>query len=198
MYLFDCIQLARKYYPSEYEDYEMIIWCNEVTAMLAAETGGIYEPVRLPKYNGYCEFGTDCIIIDFPVFVEGDTINISVNDGEYEYTNVPVLGTEYGDEHYKLLTEKDIFGDIPESDNTVITRSVTDKTYCSPPFDGMYTYYILAKICLLQHDIDMYNQYMSMFNSLFDLYKRHCVSRRGRGREGNRFINWWHSSKTVR
>lgn len=192
MFLLDCIRLVRKYYPSEYEDYEMYIWCNEVTAMLAAETDGEYQPVRLPKYHGFCEFGADYLTTDFSAFDTGDTINISVNDGEYIYSEVPVLETEYDDERYKLYTAENIFGDVAASENVVITRCITDETYCDAPFDGMYTYYILAKICLLQHDIDMYNQYMNMFNSLFEQYKKQRISRQGGGE--NRFINWWNST----
>lgn len=189
MFLLDCIKLVRKYYPSEYEEYEMYIWCNEVTAMLAEETDGEYHPVRLPKYQGHCEFGTDYFTTDFPAFDVGDTVNISVNEGEYVYNAVPVLETEYADEKYKLYTAESIFGDTAGSDNVVITRCITDETYCEAPFDSMYTYYVLAKISLLQHDIDMYNQYMSMFNSLFELYKRHRMGRHSR--IGSRFINWW-------
>ena len=187
MYLIDCIHLAAKYYPSEYEEYEMIIWCNEVTALLAAVTDGEYRPVRLPRYKGYTEFGENYFTTDFPVFLKGDTVNISVDGGEYEYSEIPIIGKEYENGKYILSVPDNTFTTVHDSENVEITRCITDKTYCDPPYDTMYTYYILAKIWLLQHDIDMYNQYMSMFNSLFEMYK---LSRLGK-RTHNRLVNWW-------
>lgn len=195
MFLNDCVKLAQKYYPSEYEAYEMYIWCNEVTALLAAESCGEYTPVKLPMYKGTSEFGENYFTTELFVFETGDAVNISVNGGEKSFSEVPVTEAVYENGLYKLYTSHGIFGDMEKSENTEITRCITDETYCAAPYDMMYTYYILAKICLLQHDIDMYNQYMNLFNTLFDLYKRQLTG--GRRKEHTRFTNWWNKERRV-
>lgn len=48
MYINDVIRLVRNYYPSEYDLYEMYIWCNEVSSMLLIEDRNVYRSVTLP------------------------------------------------------------------------------------------------------------------------------------------------------
>ena len=47
-----------------------------------------------------------------------------------------------------------------------------DKCPVSPPFDGLYTYYVIAKICLHSEYIAGYNNYMALFNNLMLEFKR--------------------------
>jgi hypothetical protein len=45
-----------------------------------------------------------------------------------------------------------------------------------PPYDGLYKWWVLANICLLQQDVAGYNNFMQLFNALWEEYGR-MVSR---------------------
>ena len=47
------------------------------------------------------------------------------------------------------------------------------------PYDGLYKYWALANIALMQQDIGAYNNWMQMFNAMWDEYGR-MVSRKYR------------------
>ena len=47
MYISDVIKLAKNYYPSEYDEREMYIWCDEVSAMLSVEDRVIYAETEI-------------------------------------------------------------------------------------------------------------------------------------------------------
>ena len=47
MYINDVIRLAKACYPSEYNDEEMYVWCNEVSAMLRVEDRNVFREVYL-------------------------------------------------------------------------------------------------------------------------------------------------------
>lgn len=47
MYLNDCIRSVRRLYPSEYDEEEMYLWCDEVSAMLAVEDRNVFREVVL-------------------------------------------------------------------------------------------------------------------------------------------------------
>ena len=48
MFINEVIDHVRSVYPTEYDDYEMYLWCDEVSSMLAMEDRNMYELLMLP------------------------------------------------------------------------------------------------------------------------------------------------------
>ncbi len=175
-----------------------------------------YTPIRLPKYIGTVEFFDDGSGICLPrcEFITGDTINIDVKDELdriHSYNEIPLMNVYLTDDsfEYCCITADGMLSDvlsdaangvIPTADNptydnsvfiknTTITRCVTDKTVCDPPFDTMYIDYLLAKVNLYQRDISAYNQHMTAFNSRLAAYKKWLISRMPK--DDGKLNNWW-------
>ena len=55
------------------------------------------------------------------------------------------------------------------------------------PYDGLYKWWALANVALMQQDIAAYNNWMSMFNSLWDEYGR-MISRTYRRERPSRYL----------
>lgn len=55
------------------------------------------------------------------------------------------------------------------------------------PYDGLYLYWALANISLMQQDTAGYNNHMAMFNALWDEYGR-MVSRTYRREKSSRYL----------
>lgn len=251
MYINEVIEMADKYYPSEYERKEMYAWCDEVSAMLMAEDrtmyGAVsyitdengtvllpenvdfesilsitvngktikkeniarcgdrrikataltpmcivylipYAPIRDIVYCGEARFenADKKIILGKNLFIKGDMINIKVNGTDYGAAIVLETGGELNSENF-LRIDGDVKGFNAE--DTVIERVITDKTVCNAPYDRMYIDYILARIGMYQKDYEMYNQYMTVFNSRLSAYKRWLINHIPQ--MGGKFINWW-------
>lgn len=149
-----------------------------------------YQPIRRVRYHGGVTLDKENseLRIDVCEFIAGDTVRLTMGDETIE--QLPVLGIRY-DDGYILsvpLGSLDLMTET-KSDQGLIVRIVTDLTVCPPPFDSMYTDYILAKINMYQRDMESYNQFMTAFNSRLAAYKRWIISRMPKG-EG-RFKNWW-------
>lgn len=149
-----------------------------------------YQLIRRVRYHGGVSLDKENaeIRIDICEFIAGDTVSITVGDETIE--QLSVLGIRY-DDGYILTVPLGSLDSMTEtqSDEGLIVRIVTDLTVCPPPFDSMYTDYILAKINMYQRDMESYNQFMTAFNSRLSAYKRWLISRMPKG-EG-RFKNWW-------
>ncbi len=65
----------------------------------------------------------------------------------------------------------------------------SDETLCDTPYDIMYIDYVIAKICLYQHDFNTYNQFISLFNTRLDAYKRWRMS--SPPHQAEKLKNWW-------
>lgn len=48
MYINDVIRQVKRFYPSEYDEPEMYIWCNEVSSMLTVEDRNVFREIYLP------------------------------------------------------------------------------------------------------------------------------------------------------
>ena len=48
MYINDILRRVNKLYPSEYDDMDMYIWCDEVSAMLAVEDRQVFRELIMP------------------------------------------------------------------------------------------------------------------------------------------------------
>lgn len=75
MYINDVIRLVKNYYPSEYSDEEMYIWCNEVSSMLAVEDRNVFREVYLkPNKKGYILLPEGVDIENIESVTQGGTI----------------------------------------------------------------------------------------------------------------------------
>ena len=73
MYINDVIRQVKRFYPSEYEEPEMYIWCNEVSAMLMIEDRNVFREIYLPTD------GTGTALL--PEHVRLENIEIVESDG---------------------------------------------------------------------------------------------------------------------
>lgn len=157
-----------------------------------------YRPIRLAKYRGSVDYDTDdgCFYIPVCEFVPGDILTIQIDadsDDGQDLDGVPLLGVDYDPDlsKYVCTVPADTFEELTVSsdDDTLITRVVTERTVCDPPYDSMYIDYVLAKICYFQRDMSAYNQHMTAFNSRLDAYKRWLMGRMPS--DDCTFKNWW-------
>ena len=51
MYINDVIRQVKRCYPSEYDETEMYIWCNEVSSMLAVEDRNVFREAYISTDN---------------------------------------------------------------------------------------------------------------------------------------------------
>ncbi|MBQ4631572.1 MAG: hypothetical protein IJB70_11380 [Clostridia bacterium] len=72
--------------------------------------------------------------------------------------------------------------DVPEA-------LIDENLPVSAPYDNLFLYFLLAKICLHMEDAEGYNNYMSLYNELFNDYKLLIGS--GSGRRTFNFKNLW-------
>lgn len=172
----DIIRQIKQLYPSEYDDSELCLWCDEVSSLLASrcEPKKTHSPIRLTRYRGeaFVDSEGDNIRLLSRCFVKGDTLNIGfvTRSGARRRVlyNLPVIETEYDaikGAHTLKIAAGALDGSSDGARECVITRVVTDETLCQSPHDGMYIDYILAKINLHRRDSDGYSRYISAFNS---------------------------------
>jgi hypothetical protein len=98
-----------------------------------------------------------------------------VQPGEYSDERVLDMIEECDDRIYRELLDGYI---VPESGGELAAP---------PPYDSIYRFWVLAEIALLQQDIGGYNNYMAMFNSLWDEYGR-MISRTYQRERPSRYL----------
>lgn len=54
MYINDVISQVKRFYPSEYDEPEMYLWCNEVSSMLMIEDRNVFREIYLPTDSEGC------------------------------------------------------------------------------------------------------------------------------------------------
>lgn len=160
-----------------------------------------YEPIRLVRYAGAVEIDKEKNIIYCAKseFLPGDVLNLSLNvsgdTSDEDIFDILLFRTSYDTQKNMYALEIDAESaaraNITHSDNAILRREVTDKTICDAPYDSMYIDYLLAKMNLVQHDMNTYNQYMASFNSRLDAYKRWIINRMPFDKDSSRFKNWW-------
>ena len=147
-----------------------------------------YPPIRIVLYMGKVEINKpeSCVVIYDNKFKEGDFISLTINEVSSEFK---ILERKFDGERCILRVGMGDLADMSDSDNAVIKRIITDKTICDAPYDTMYIDYILAKIGMLQHDFEMYNQFMAAFNSRLKAYKKWITNQLPQS--GGKLKNWW-------
>lgn len=153
-----------------------------------------YRPIRLPKYRGGVVFGEADISIGRCDFAVGDILDITADSGsgdKYVISDIPVFAVTRGDTGTVLETTAEALSEVSgrSSDNAVITRTVTERTACEPPFDGMYVDYCLAKINLYRRDNDGYKTHMAEFNNKLAAYRAWLIERLPQ--DSGALVNWW-------
>lgn len=63
--------------------------------------------------------------------------------------------------------------------------SPSGSSFAGAPFDRMYIDFVMAQICLHQHDDEGYLRYINMFNARYAAWKGHFVATH----EGDRYQN---------
>lgn len=150
-----------------------------------------YSPIRAVEYKGEAECVGNIIYLAFNPFKPGDTAVLATAEGERFIT---VIGVHYAPDMKNPFAVTVGEGQLEGVEGTVdvtVTRQVTDKTLCHAPYDTMYVDYVMSKIALYQRDYQMYNQFMTSFNSRMDAYKRWLINYVPQ--DGGKLINWWKS-----
>ena len=97
--------------------------------------------------------------------------------------NIPLVGTSFDE-----VTEKNGEGKY-EVEFLVIPRYNLDSELpVSPPFDKLYLYFILAKICLHTDDIDGYNNYTILYNQFLSDFEKQLSKN---SNKSYNFTNLW-------
>jgi len=95
--------------------------------------------------------------------------------GEYSDERVLALIDECDQRIYRELLDGYI---VPEHGGDLAAPN---------PYDGLYKWWALANVALMQQDIAAYNNWMQMYNSLWDEYGR-MVSRTYRREKPSRYM----------
>jgi len=93
-----------------------------------------------------------------------------VRPGEYSDERILTIIDECDQRIYRELLDGYI---VPEYGGDLVAPA---------PYDGLYKWWALANIALMQQDISAYNNWMQLFNSLWDEYGRMISRSYGRER----------------
>ncbi len=148
-----------------------------------------YKPIRAVKYKGMAKCDGHILALTTNPFIAGDTLKMETSEGERLITVVDVKFIPESEHPYGIeVGVKQLEGVEGEIELT-LTRQVTEKTLCEAPYDTMYIDYLMAKIALYQRDYQMYNQFMTSFNSRLGAYKRWLIN--FIPQDGGVLKNWW-------
>ena len=149
-----------------------------------------YVPIRTSEYIGTVKFDNlnNRIYLKNNPFFKGDYISLRVNEAYLCDLLVLDSGVDSTSELENYLV---VGGELPDVSDTeaTLTRIITDKTACNAPYDRMYIDFILAKIGMYQRDYEMYNQYMTVFNSRLSAYKKWLINHLPQDKY--KLTNWW-------
>ncbi len=148
-----------------------------------------YKPIRAVKYKGTAKCEGDIMALHTNPFISGDTLKLETSDGERLVTVIDVTFIPEGEYPYGVRVGVGQLEGLTGEIDLTLTREVTEKTLCSAPYDIMYIDYLMGKIALFQRDYQMYNQFMTSFNSRLGAYKRWLINYVPQ--DGGKLINWW-------
>lgn len=167
MKFIDVIEKCNSLYPNLFSFDEKMDWANELSGNLH-----INYIRNIKKY----EF-TGGSLASLPAGITRERIkNVKVNGVDFEFRGIDDI--VHGGDGQRIEIE---YIDCPE-------YSETDNLPVSSPFDKLYLYFILAKICLHLEDIEGYNNYMSLYNSLLGEYVRFISTNKS---NTHKFKNLW-------
>lgn len=148
-----------------------------------------YKPIHTAEYTGEAIIEGDILHLSRNPFSVGDSIRLVTAAGE-RLVNATGIGYIVTDEYpYTIRVGADELSGLAGRYDITAVRIITEKTLCSAPYDVMYVDYLMAKIALYQRDYNMYNQFMTSFNSRMDAYKRWVINYLPQ--DGGKLINWW-------
>lgn len=143
-------------FPNMFTDIEKMDFCNELAAIINAN---YIKNTRTLALSG----SSDCSL---PDSVSADRVVAVYFDGVLQPgTNVANLLSASGG--HKVTVE---YIHIP-------TYNLDDKVPLSAPYDKLFLYWLLAKICLHLEDAEGYNNYMNLYNALLVDYKKGRIER---------------------
>lgn len=133
-------------------------------------------------------------------FIAGDVIKVAKGSIEAEAAvlirnSIPSDGEAFDGElptmKYALECGKGELSEIGSGTQTVtLSRVITEKTVCVPPFDEMYIDYICAQISYYQRKHDIYQQHIARYNERKAEYAKHLKETEAEN-DHTVFRNWW-------
>lgn len=152
---------------------------NEVIIMPSTVNGEIRSTLTM---DADCPF----IAGDVVEVTHGDTkvvLNILKRTAGFDEDGLKIYYIlEYGEGEADALPSGEIKADM--------RRIVTDRTVCEAPYDEMYIDYICAQICFYQRKADIYNQFISRYNSRIEEYGKLMKEFANRN-DRTVFTDWW-------
>lgn len=95
MYINEVIRLARKYYPSEYDEQEMYIWCNEVSSMLAVEDRTVMKEITISTASDGSLLLPESVAFENVYAIYDGTKRLEKTDLREHMTDTAKCGREY-------------------------------------------------------------------------------------------------------
>ncbi len=148
-----------------------------------------YKPIRAVKYKGTAKCEGNLMQLATCPFVAGDTLKMEIAEGERLVTVIDVKFIPESEYPYGVTVGVGQLEGLEGEVELTLAREVTEKTLCHAPYDTMYVDYLMGKIALYQRDYQMYNQFMTSFNSRLDAYKRWLVNYIPQ--DGGKLKNFW-------
>lgn len=132
--------------------------------------------IRYIDTDAAAEFTHNSMTVPNMAVEKYDTLTVTVNDTDI---TVYVLDMEYQyDEEIKIkiITNDNTFADT--TPKTVhIKRELTDETVAPAPYDMIYAYFIASQIAFWQHNTNLYNHYITMYNTKLSEYMQFVTER---------------------
>ncbi len=146
-----------------------------------------YDDIRSYTFADSITVSENVFFTKSKIIRKGDTLKITVDGTEYD--DIFVFNCTPVQDGYNVSFSGN---SLPEGTNTSeITRKITEQTICPPPYDSMYTDYLLGKICYYQNDFDSCNRHMALYNSKLSDYEGWLKSHPITSSENKKLVNWW-------
>lgn len=150
------IEKCDKLFPNQFSQSEKLSFCNELAALIHA---------NYIKKMKRAEIGGSTAAL--PAGVTAERVRAVYADG------VPLQGD------IAEILGRAIDGNLVIEYVEIPEYGLDDVLPVSAPYDEMFTYWLLAKICLHNEDAEGYNNYMSLYNALMMEFKKCFVAEKG-------------------
>ena len=164
MNLSSIIQMADELYANTYSDELKLQWCYEVSA-------SILEKIKKQFGESEYSFAGDNAEYSLPDDVSFDDVEYVFLDGK-QFTKTDARSFCTADNKIRAPIQFDTMKIVYQK--RLLPYEIEDietlQPICSPSYEKLYLYYILAQIGYFQNDYEEYNKHTLSFNSLWDEY----------------------------
>ncbi len=150
------IEKCDKLFPNQFSQSEKLSFCNELAALIHANYIKKMKRAEIGGSNAA-----------MPAGVTAERVRAVYADG------VPLQGD------IAEILGRAIEGNLEIEYVDIAECGLDDVLPVSAPYDEMFTYWLLAKICLHNEDAEGYNNYMSLYNALMMEFKKCFVAEKG-------------------